>query len=67
MWATLQDKFGFRPVYFVLLSIQLVVSLTIWEVKSNGTLYILWVSLAFLCEGGHFSMFPTATVKVFGM
>lgn len=67
IWAALQDRFGFRPVYFVLLCLQLFVSCTIYYVRTNGTLYIIWVSIAFLCEGGHFSMFPTAAVKLFGI
>jgi len=25
------------------------------------------VSLSFLCEGGHFSMFPTVAAKIFGI
>lgn len=67
MWATLQDKFGFKSVYFVLMSIQLCVSCSIYYVRKDPVLYVIWVALAFLCEGGHFSMYPTACVKLFGI
>ena len=66
-WAALQDAIGFRRVYFLLLSLQLVVSATIYHVKDNEYLYIIWVACSFLCEGGHFSCFPAACVKIFGI
>ena len=66
-WATLQDKYGFRNVYFWLLVLQLLISFTIFYVRKEAFLYTLWVACAFLCEGGHFSMFPTAAVKLFGI
>lgn len=47
--------------------IQLAVSCSLWNVKENEYLYPLWISLSFLCEGGHFSMFPTVTAKIFGI
>ena len=67
MWSTLQDKFGFRPVYLILMSIQLCISVSIYYVRKDPVLYVIWVAGAFLCEGGHFSMFPTACVKLFGI
>lgn len=66
-WASLQDKFGFKRVYFCLLLIQLGVSFTIFLVRKNVVLYTIWVCLSYLCEGGHFSMFPTAAVNIFGI
>ena len=67
MWASLQDKYGFKKVYCVIMVLQLIISATTYYVRKDGTLYIIWVSIAFLCEGGHFSMFPTAAVKLFGI
>ena len=42
-------------------------SISIYYAKSNDFLYILCVALSFLCEGGHFSCFPAACVKIFGI
>ena len=28
---------------------------------------MIWISLSFLCEGGHFSCFPPAVCKIFGI
>jgi len=36
-------------------------------VRESDFLYTLCVAVAFTCEGGHFSMFPTAAVKLFGI
>lgn len=35
--------------------------------RYNTPLYCLFVCLAFLCEGGHFSTFPAVGVKTFGI
>lgn len=67
MWASLQDRFGFKKVYMVLMLIQLAVSLTIFQTRGNAGLYTFLVCLVFTCEGGHFSMYPTLSAKVFGI
>lgn len=67
LWASLQDKFGFRPVYAVVMSIQLVTCSVIYFTTSSPALYTTLVAASFLVEGSHFSMFPTVTVKLFGI
>jgi MFS family permease len=67
LWASLQDVYGFRRVYSVVMVIQLVISATIWNVRANPYLYPLWVALSFLCEGAHFSQYPALSSKVFGV
>jgi hypothetical protein len=47
--------------------LQLIVSSLMWSCRHNPILYILAVGFAFLCEGGHLSVFPTATVNIFGI
>ena len=66
-WASLQDKYNFKRVYFVLLVIQLVVSIIIYPIRAHAGAYVFCVALSFLCEGGQFSMFPTVAVKIFGV
>jgi len=67
MWATLQDKFGFRKIYAFVMVLQLVVSATVWNVHESAYLYPIWVACSFLGEGAHFSMFPAVTANVFGI
>jgi len=66
-WASLQDKIGFRKTYLCLMCVQLVVSCVFWSCCGNVYLYCLAVACSFLCLGGHFSMFPAAAVKIFGI
>lgn len=67
IWATLQDKYGFKPVYTFAMVIQLVVSSSIYFFRDNAGVYIAWVTLSYFCEGAHFSMFPVVAAKVFGI
>ena len=65
IWATLQDKYGFKKIYSYLLIVQLITSLSIASCIDSPPLYTLMVGLAFTCEGGHFSTFPAACAKIF--
>lgn len=38
-----------------------------YKLRSNEIPYIACVCLSFFTEGGHFSMFPTLTVEIFGL
>lgn len=38
-----------------------------YQFRYESSIYILCVGIAFLCNGGQFSMFPAITVKVFGL
>ena len=67
IWATLQDKFGFKKVYSCLLTLQLTLSASIYFVRKHPTVYVIWVCCTYLCYGGHFSMFPTLTARIFGL
>ena len=67
MWASLQDKFGFKTIYFILMAIQFICAATIWYARQNSVFYIIVIGFSYLCEGGHFSMFPTVAVHIFGL
>ena len=62
IWASLMDKYGFKPVYGCLMTIQLVISASIYSVRTYADLYPIWVGLSYFCEGGHFSLFATLSV-----
>ena len=47
--------------------LELAVASSIYFVRKNAALYVIWVSLAYFCQGGHFSTFPAATLKIFGI
>jgi len=67
IWGGLQDKYGFRKVYTTLMLLQWVISFTLHYTRASGFLYTLWVCCSFFCLGGHFSLFPSAIVRIFGI
>ena len=66
VFAFLMDRFSFKLVFAAVLALQTVVAATIYHVVSYKYLYLIWVSTAFLCEAGHFSVLPTICGQTFG-
>lgn len=46
-WATLQNMFGFKIIYLVILIIEIAVAFTIVAIHEVKPLYLIWVVLAF--------------------
>jgi MFS family permease len=67
IWGYLMDKFGFRKVYWLLLSCQLGLICSLNAICEYKAVYFVWICLILACEGGHFSLFPTVTLKQFGI
>ena len=67
VWGALLDKYGFKKLYLMLLTIETIVSFSIESCKYNATLYIICVALSFLCIGGHISLFSATGVRIFGI
>lgn len=65
-WGTLSDRFSFKSLYLLIVIIQMVDAATMRYIHEYKEAYLLWVCLAFLCEGGHFVLFPPLCLKVFG-
>jgi OFA family oxalate/formate antiporter-like MFS transporter len=65
-WGQLLDKIGFKKTYFLLLTLQSSLIVTLFYVAKVKALYLIWVSLILACEGGHFSVFPATLAKMFG-
>mmetsp|Transcript_34732 Transcript_34732/g.53322 ORF Transcript_34732/g.53322 Transcript_34732/m.53322 type:complete len:199 (-) Transcript_34732:31-627(-) len=66
-WGALQDAFTFRRVYLVVMSLQAVVAFTIYFSRENHVLFTIWLSTGLFCMGAHFGMFPSTTMKIFGL
>lgn len=62
----LSDKFDFKKVYTIILLIQLMDIATLRFISNYELPYLIWVSVALLCEGGNFVIFPPLSLKVFG-
>lgn len=65
-WATLQDKTGFKLVYIVMCVCQAVLIFTLPFIHTQKWLYLIWISLSYFFYGGHYSIFPTVTAKLYG-
>lgn len=52
VWASFMDRFGFRPVMLVMMTIQLIVAIFISPSVKSPALYVVFVSLAASIEGG---------------
>lgn len=64
----ISDKIGFAKVYWGMLLIQITAGFTIdtATVSESKGLFCLWIFALFLCEGGHFVIFPSLASKVYG-
>ena len=65
-WGALSDKWDFKRVYLIILSIQIVEVATLRFISEYKSAYLIWICVALLCEGGHFVIFPPLCLKVFG-
>lgn len=65
-WAYLFDWTTFKKTYSILLFIQLVVSCSMYYASCHAGVYMFAVAVSFLCEGGHFAIFPAIYAKKFG-
>ena len=66
VFAQAMDLTSFKLVYAVLLTVQLVTSVTLDFVAEIKPLFFIWVCVAMACEGGHFSLYSALCAKMFG-
>jgi len=66
-WAYMLDKFGFRKVFTVMTIIQTINSAFIYENRMNQYVYPIFVCISSVTFGGMYSIFPTATIKIYGI
>lgn len=67
LWAYFYDKFGFKPVYYVGLVLQLILSATITFVTDYIALYGLYICLTLSTMANLTGTFPAVTTKIFGL
>jgi len=66
LWGPIQDKLGFRKVYFFILIMQVILCFTMVQASQHPTLYAVWISVSFTAEGGHFCIFPPLANAIYG-
>ena len=65
-WSSLMDLVGFKIVYITLLILEIAIAFTFALVHKVKALFFVWVCCSFTCLGGHFSIFPTLSAKIYG-
>ena len=65
--AAVMDKISFKSVYFSTMLLQLVVSASIYQLRTDAFAYTVCVTLTGWCHGVHCSCFPAACVQIFGL
>lgn len=65
-WAALQEILGFKPVYMIILIMQIVLAFSMTTVSSNPQMYTAWVCMTWSCEGGQQAIFPPLAGQVYG-
>lgn len=65
-WGSIQDKLGFKKVYFVMLCIQLIVTFTMQLISMSEVGFTFWMIFTFVCEGAHFVFFPSLASSIYG-
>lgn len=66
VWTIFQDKLGFKSVYGFMIMIQIPLAAYFPMSIHSEISFFFAVCLSLTCLGGHFSMFPTVCVKVYG-
>lgn len=67
IWASWSDFSGFKFVYRVVLITQLICSGSLYYIADSKPLFLIVTCLSLACMGGHYALFPTVTVNLFGL
>ena len=66
VWALSMERFGFKTIFYIIVTMQLVIGATIPYVTFSQPLYGLYVAMSLACMGGYFSCFPAYVTRIFG-
>lgn len=65
-WSLPIDYYSFKRVYGCMVVLEIFLSFTMPLAVQNEGTYLLWVSLTYWIEGGHFTLIPAIYKKIFG-
>ena len=67
LWGYLMDKFGFKPLMFVIAFIEITIAASFYFAVEISIIYAISVLLIALCIGGHFTILAPLFNKVYGV
>ena len=47
IWGAVMDKFGFKKLYLIIMTLQAILSLALWPCRNNESLYILIICASY--------------------
>lgn len=65
-WASLLDCYNFKPVYTIILTIQITCLVAVHWAVNNSYAYFMVICLSFMCDGSMTSMIPVVANVVWG-
>eukprot|EP00347_Sterkiella_histriomuscorum_P003101 403365582 len=66
VWSPLVDYFGYKKTYFSVLVLQIAIATSFIYIVEIKALCLIYISLIFWCEGGHYTLVPIIIAKLFG-
>jgi len=66
-WASSLDYFNFKPVYAIIITIQITLLVVIHWAVYHAWSYFIVICLSFMCDGSMTSMLPVVTLNIFGI
>jgi len=67
VWGKLADLISYKKAMYLMFSIQAILLLLYFTTNVNDLYFLIMTCAIYFCFGGNFSLFPTATVDLFGM
>ena len=66
MWGILFDRFGFKPLYTLLVCVELIISASIFFIGGYSSLYFIAVCITSLLLAGNIALMVPLYPKIFG-
>eukprot|EP01016_Furgasonia_blochmanni_P034086 TRINITY_DN3637_c0_g1_i7.p1 TRINITY_DN3637_c0_g1~~TRINITY_DN3637_c0_g1_i7.p1 ORF type:complete len:285 (+),score=61.27 TRINITY_DN3637_c0_g1_i7:56-856(+) len=66
IWGILYDCMSFKTLKYIMLSSQLMVSVSIYFLESKF-MYMIWICIILMTEGGVFVVYPAHMLKLYGV
>ena len=67
IFGLIMDKYGFKLLMYIITSLEILISASIYFAVINDYIYILYISLVLVCIGGTFSILAPEFIRIFGI
>ncbi|KAL4470917.1 hypothetical protein ABPG72_005951 [Tetrahymena utriculariae] len=67
LWSTLLDKFSFKRVLQILLTIEIITSLSLQSTHISQIFFVFWICIIHMTLGGTLSMWPVFSSQINGV